>query len=103
MARGEYEKCADCGKLVAGARVSISADAYAELKRKADAFEQSRERFNTYRLRTRSPISRDPALADFILASYQRMTVPEIVVACRERFGSAPSRSAIDRFLKAVR
>jgi hypothetical protein len=54
---------------------------------------------------TKSPIGRDPELAEYILNCRETLILSDIRKACVEKFGSerAPSRSAINRFLFAVR
>ena len=98
-----FEKCPDCGKLVAGETITVDAAEFARLKQLAEAFEKSNERLLDFRCQSRSPIARSAELSSFILACRETMTLFEIVASCREKFGgSAPSKSAIDRFLKAV-
>jgi hypothetical protein len=98
-----FEKCPDCDRLVAGEKITIDAAEFARLKQLAEAFEKSNERLLDFRCQSRSPIARSAELSSFILGCRETMTLFEIVAACRKRFGGrAPSKSAIDRFLKAV-
>lgn len=54
---------------------------------------------------TKSPIGRDPQLAEYILQCRETLILSDVRKACVEKFGleRAPSRSAINRFLLAVR
>ncbi len=54
------------------------------------------------RVRPASPIDRDPELAAFLRMGADTMTLEQLHLASSERFGWAPSRSAIHRFLNRV-
>lgn len=53
----------------------------------------------------RSPITRDPAVASFLVESFGRLRLRQTHAACKERFGAdrTPSLSAIDRFWGRLR
>jgi hypothetical protein len=99
----EYENCGQCGRLVVGEKITVDAAEFSRLKQLAEAFEKANERLLDFRCQSRSPIARSAELSSFILGCRDTMTLFEIVAACRTKFaGRAPSKSAIDRFLKAV-
>lgn len=97
------ERCKDCGKLAfANDSVTIAVSEYEALKIAAAEL-TARGNSSAYRAVSRSNIARNPELAAFILDQYKRLTVVEVSKLVAERFGpSAPSRSSIHRFIKAV-
>jgi hypothetical protein len=54
------------------------------------------------RLTRRSPIETDPDLQSFIEERLWRLTLDELVIECRRRFGRTPSRTAISRHAHRV-
>jgi hypothetical protein len=99
----DFEKCGDCGRFVAGEKITIDAAEFARLKLLDEAVERSKERLQTFRSRSRSPIARNPKLSSFIIRCRETMTLHQIAAACQVEFsGRTPSKSTIARFLKAI-
>ena len=103
VARSMPELCRDCGRLaLSGPTITIPVADYAALLRDASAFGEASARPH-FRAASRSPIARNGDLATFILQSAATMELSAIREAVAERFGrtSAPSRSAIHRFIRS--
>ncbi|GGA82465.1 hypothetical protein GCM10011491_07350 [Brucella endophytica] len=98
------EKCHQCGKLaLEGEMITITVSEYESLK-SAAASTNRRKAIAGYRAASSSKIGRTPELAEFIIECAATMTVAEIAMACREKFGDkTPSWSSIYRFVAAMK
>ncbi|MCY1668613.1 helix-turn-helix domain-containing protein [Rhizobium sp. SL86] len=98
------EKCDRCSRYAfPEGNVSISIAEYTKLKSDAAA-SRSRINISAYRAASRYGIGLNPELANFIMTSYQTMTVAAVHAACVEKFGErSPSRSSIYRFVDKMR
>jgi hypothetical protein len=98
-----FEICPDCGRLVAGEKVTIGAAEFQRLTALAKAYELATQRIRDFHRRSHSPIARQPDLAAFILECSASLTLHQTAAACRLKFGGqTPSKSAIARFLKVA-
>jgi DNA-binding SARP family transcriptional activator len=98
-----FEKCPDCGRLVAGETIAIDAAEFQRLTGIAKAFEAANERLQDFHRRSHSPIARKPDLAAFILECSASLTLHQTIAACQKKFDvKPPSKSAIARFLKTA-
>jgi len=97
--------CERCGRLAFdGSPVTVPADEYQVLQRKAAAYDASVGRVRSFRHLSRSTIARDPELAKFLVEASETMLLKDMRSAAVARFGSerVPSRSSIHRFLQLV-
>lgn len=98
-----FERCRECGKLAYGGEtVTLTVAEFEALKTAADQI-SGQQAIPRYRSLSRSPIARNPKLAEFIIVRIPTQTVSEITEAAKAEFGEgAPSRSSVYRFVQAI-
>lgn len=100
------KRCQGCGRLALdGETVTLGRAEFDRLLVAAKRGRLESERVDQLRQKTRSPITRDLELADYILSMPGDATLAEILAACSQRFGPGrtPSLSALSRFMIAVK
>ncbi|MEZ5872092.1 MAG: hypothetical protein R3D32_09635 [Nitratireductor sp.] len=97
--------CDECGRLVIPDDVvMLTAREYRELIERANAGSIQFEAINSLRRKSRSPIVRNTDMAKFILEARGHKTLAQIARDCQRKWGKySPSKSSIDRFLKAAK
>jgi len=96
----ELTQCATCGRILAPETVTIAAAQLASLLDKSSRYDALS--LATARPHQRSPIDGNAELAAFLVMAAPTMTLAQLATASAARFGEpiAPSKSAIQRFLK---